>query len=238
MVKRILCFGDSNTWGYIPAKGTRYPYELRWTGVAAKKLDTAFTIIEDSISGRTTIYEDDQKPNRCGLKNLGYTILAHFPFDLIVLFLGTNDLKFTDIGGYQRGMRDLIDTIYQAEELFQMKVPAFQGEKKILLIAPPVIAPEIEYLRPEHQLAHAASESRKLQHAAAQVAQEKGTWFLDASRLVSPSLEDCLHLSQKAHQVLGNAIADKILQVFQITSQAESSSTDGAIDLTLNKRKI
>ncbi|MCI8423892.1 MAG: hypothetical protein HFF50_10280 [Lawsonibacter sp.] len=219
MVKRVLCFGDSNTWGYVPAKGTRYPSKLRWTGVAARRLGEEFTIIEDSISGRTTIYEDDQKPNRCGIKNLGYTLLAQFPLDLVILFLGTNDLKFTDVTGYQRGICALIDTIYQAEELFQMKLPAFQGEKKILLVAPPVIAPEIETIRPDHQLAHAAGESRKLQRVAAQMAQEKGTWFLDASLLVSPSLDDCLHLSQNAHQVLGNAIADKVLQIFQTDPQ-------------------
>ena len=98
-MKRVLVFGDSNSWGHVPAKCTRYPEDSRWPAVAAALLGPEYQIIEDSISGRTTVYEDPVVPFRCGKDNLGYSMLAHAPLDLVVLALGGNDLKFTDADG-------------------------------------------------------------------------------------------------------------------------------------------
>ena len=89
-MKRILCFGDSNAWGHVPARGTRYPYDVRWPGVAAGILGPGYQIVEDSISGRTTVYEDPKLAKRCGLTSLGYSLVAHLPVDLVIIALGSN----------------------------------------------------------------------------------------------------------------------------------------------------
>ena len=34
----IVAFGDSNTWGYDPATATRFPPDVRWTGVMRREL--------------------------------------------------------------------------------------------------------------------------------------------------------------------------------------------------------
>ena len=110
-MKKILVFGDSNSWGYVPAKGTSFPENIRWPGVAAKALGTDFCISEDCISGRPTILEDPRHPKRCGLDALGYSLISQSPLDLVVLAVGTNDLKFTGAFGAMKGVETLISLL-------------------------------------------------------------------------------------------------------------------------------
>lgn len=212
-MKRILCFGDSNAWGHVPARGTRYPSDVRWPGVAAGILGPGYQIVEDSISGRTTVYEDPKLAKRCGLTSLGYSLVAHLPVDLVIIALGSNDLKFTDAEGSKAGLETLVDTVYNADALFNTPSPLFPGEKRVLIVGPPVIAPEIETLRPTHSLAHAAAQSRLLAGKAREVAEEKGAWYIDASQIVYPPLDDCLHLSPEGHRKLGEYMAAKIKEI-------------------------
>lgn len=212
-MKRILCFGDSNAWGYIPGKGDRWPESVRWPAVAETVLGNDYRIIEDNISGRTTIFEDPKLPYRCGLESLGYSLIAHAPIDLLILALGSNDLKFTDAEGSKKGLSQLIDLVFSAEEQLQVKGKLFRGDKRILLIGPPIIAPEMEVMRSEHALAHASTESCFLAKYCESLAEERGLDYLDASAYVYPSDIDCLHLPEEAQQKLGKIIARKIRDI-------------------------
>lgn len=78
-MKTILCYGDSNTWGYIPAAGERLPYEARWTGVLQKSLGDRCRVIEEGLNGRTTVWDDPFKPGRNGLKALRPILDTHAP---------------------------------------------------------------------------------------------------------------------------------------------------------------
>ena len=213
-MKHILCFGDSNTWGYIPGKGTRWPDEIRWPGVMAAQLGAGYRILEDAVSGRTTVYEDPCLAKRCGMDSLGYSLIANAPIDLLILALGSNDLKFTNAEGYRNGLRQLLDTVANAEQLYNIKGPLFAGEEKILLLGPPQIDPEIAVKRPAHALAHAAHESKKLAVVCREIAEERGLWFLDSAKLVLPSTIDCLHLSEESHYKLGCEVAAKVREIF------------------------
>ena len=65
MVKRILCFGDSNTYGYIPGgNGRRYGPDVRWTGLLSAWLKPECLIIEEGLPGRTTVFEDPMDVSR------------------------------------------------------------------------------------------------------------------------------------------------------------------------------
>lgn len=66
-MKRILCYGDSNTWGFIPGSGVRYPETIRWTRVMAGELGNGYEIIEAGLSGRTTVFDDSFNPMLNGL---------------------------------------------------------------------------------------------------------------------------------------------------------------------------
>lgn len=91
-MKNILCFGDSNTWGYDPDTGTQYAKDIRWTGRLQKALPD-YNIIECGLCGRTTVFEDDVEAGRSGIEALPFTLMTHDPIDLIIFMLGTNDCK-------------------------------------------------------------------------------------------------------------------------------------------------
>ena len=92
-MKTVLCYGDSNTWGFDPATRTRFPPHVRWTGVLGQRLGDGYQVIEEGLNGRTTRWDDPIEPDRNGLAYLRPCVESHQPLDLIVIMLGTNDLK-------------------------------------------------------------------------------------------------------------------------------------------------
>lgn len=107
-MKTIVCYGDSNTYGYNPENGFRYEYEERWTTILQKELKDSAIVIPEGLNGRTTSFEDELRPGRNGATYLDPCLHSHGPIDLVVLMLGTNDLKIrfqatpTDIGKRDR----------------------------------------------------------------------------------------------------------------------------------------
>jgi lysophospholipase L1-like esterase len=57
-MKTILCYGDSNTWGYSPSTQDRYGRDERWSGVLRKELGADYLVIEEGLGGRTTVWDD------------------------------------------------------------------------------------------------------------------------------------------------------------------------------------
>lgn len=88
-MKEILCFGDSNTHGYMPGLGTRYPIDQRWSGLLGKLLGDGYHVVEEGMDGRTTAFEDDLQPWRSALGYIGPCVKTHAPLDLIIIMLGT-----------------------------------------------------------------------------------------------------------------------------------------------------
>ena len=99
-MKNVLCFGDSNTYGYDPAgmrDGTavRYAQDVRWCGVVQRDLGEGWHVIEEGLNGRTTVRDDmcHLDTNLNGVRALPMLLEAHKPLDAIVIMLGTNDCK-------------------------------------------------------------------------------------------------------------------------------------------------
>lgn len=94
--KHILCYGDSNTWGFVPGSDReRFPAHVRWPGVIARQLRSTCRVTEEGLCGRTTVWDDPFSPGveRNGLKMLGAVLDSHRPLDMVIIFLGVNDLK-------------------------------------------------------------------------------------------------------------------------------------------------
>ena len=89
----IVAFGDSNTWGYDPATGGRFPRAQRWPSVLQRELGPDFEVIAEGLNGRTTVHDDPIEPYRCGADALPPCLMSHAPVDLVILALGCNDLK-------------------------------------------------------------------------------------------------------------------------------------------------
>lgn len=93
-MKTILCYGDSNTWGYSPATQDRYGRDERWTGVLRNEIGEGYLVIEKGLGGRTTVWDDPvEGRHKNGETYLLPCLESHQPIDLVIILLGTNDLK-------------------------------------------------------------------------------------------------------------------------------------------------
>ncbi|MFP4055636.1 MAG: SGNH/GDSL hydrolase family protein [Candidatus Brocadiia bacterium] len=200
----ILCFGDSNTWGYDPRTAERYPPEVRWPSVLARELGSSAHVIAEGCSGRTTVWDDPIEGNKSGLRYLVPCLESHKPLDLVVLLLGTNDLKKRfSLSAYDiaNGAGRLVDAIGASGS------GRGGGAPRVLLLAPPPTGSLTDFAE---MFEGAGEKSQKFAHHFRRVAEERGCAFLDAGQAVASSEVDGVHLDPEAHQALGLAVAAKV----------------------------
>ena len=210
-MKTILCYGDSNTFGVNPDyDGTpdspfRWPYDVRWPGVLAGLLGPDYHIIEEGLGGRTTAWEDQTVAGRNGLSSLLPVLQSHEPLDMVIIMLGTNDLK----GVYQasvmeigRGMDALLRVCLNP---YTYDVP---GVPKVLVVSPIHLGEGIghSWLRGVFD-AHSREKSMLLADELQSVAQRYGCLFYDAAKAASASEKDSVHMDASAHRKLAEALA-------------------------------
>ena len=204
-MKNILCFGDSNTWGYTPGTAARYAPDQRWTGVMQAALGADWRVLEDGLNGRTTVYDDPWSPWRIGKESLPFSLAAQKPLDLLILMLGTNDLKFTDAFGAAKGAETLI-SVARMVHARKDSSPAFPNGLKILLVSPILIHPCVAN-DPYGTLRGGAEESRRFAEYFRHVAKVQGAAFFDAASVAQPSPIDGVHMDPESHRALGLALA-------------------------------
>ena len=136
-MKHILCYGDSNTYGLSPewvhGKFGRHDYSVRWPGRLQALLGPEYRIIEEGLSGRTTVFEDYVTPYRNGADYLRPCLETHAPLDLVILMLGTNDCRNqfgVSPGEIAMGLGRLIQIVKDPSAYMGMPVP------KVLVAVP------------------------------------------------------------------------------------------------------
>ncbi|NLT98398.1 MAG: SGNH/GDSL hydrolase family protein [Christensenellaceae bacterium] len=207
MQKTVLCYGDSNTWGYNPVDGGRFPRDVRWPGVLAQKLGSGYYVIEEGLNGRTTAFDDPIEPFRNGRKALDVCLLTHSPIDLFVVMLGTNDTKpFHGLTPFMiaKGLEFIVMEAGKAEY-----GPAGQPPK-ILVVSP--IAVEVAGLDDNMRNYFDETSAKKAAELPAryrEVAKQYGCGFLDASQYAKPSV-DGIHLGPEGHAALADAVAEAV----------------------------
>ena len=220
--KRILCYGDSNTWGYKPVAAVRYDENTRWPCRLQKTLGEEYRVVEAGLSGRTTVFEDPFDSFRNGAASLGYTLLEADPIDLVILSLGTNDLKFATAAASARGIASLISQIREittripsdrvisaAVEKYTPKAP------KILVVSPILVHPEIEHINPRTTFVGGHEKSLGFAPAFRQIAEASGAYFLDAAKVAAPSDADGVHMTEEGHAALAAAVAAAVREIFK-----------------------
>lgn len=206
-MKKIICYGDSNTFGYIPGKGGRYDCHTRWPGKLQDLSGASFEVIEEGLCGRTTAFEDMTCPGRCGLDTMGAIIKSHGSVDLLVVMLGSNDCK-TQFHVSAAQIKDALEKVIK-EAICHAAKP-FQ----MLLIAPAPITENVlksgfgtEFDKTSLKVSgELAAEYKKL-------AEVYACGFLDASEAVCASVTDGLHLDKDSHLALARAVAEKIKEM-------------------------
>ncbi len=217
--KRILCFGDSNTWGFIPvphgAPTTRYPREQRWPHVMAAAVGGDVDVIEEALNGRTTDAADPLLAQVAGAGADGSAYLpvalaSHLPLDLVVIMLGTNDVKphlGRPASRVALGAKRLLDQVRTLDGGVGTTYP----NPKALLVCPPPLGRLSVYFEEMFAGGHAKTAQLPAMYQA--IAKAAGVGFLDAGLTIATDGVDGVHLSAESQRKLGLAVAVKVREL-------------------------
>lgn len=207
MRKTVLCYGDSNTWGYNPATKERYAEEIRWAGILPKLLGDGYAVIAEGLNGRTTVWDDPIEEGRNGKTYLGPCLQTHAPIHLVVLLLGTNDMK-------KRFSASAFDIARGAGRLLEIIRTSAAGPggrpPKLLLLAPPPVARLTEYAE---MFEGAEEKSRLLGRYYRDQAALYGAEFLNTADVIVSSDVDGIHLDPAEHSKLASAVARRVREI-------------------------
>ena len=210
--KRVLCFGDSNTWGFIPAATPpttgRYDRDRRWPHVMAVALGGAVEVIEEALNGRTTDAPDPLLPvagaGADGSAYLPVALASHLPLDLVIIMLGTNDVKphlGRTAARIALGAKRLLDMVRTLDGGVGTTYP----NPKMLLIAPPPLGRLSEDFAEMFAGGHAKTLAMAPLYEG--VARMAGAAFLNAGDHIATDGEDGVHFSAATQHALGVAVA-------------------------------
>lgn len=211
-MKTILCYGDSNTWGFVPGSINfdtlymeRYPRHKRWTGILQNLLGNNYNIIEEGLNGRTTNVDYKELYGRNGKTFLLPCLYTHSPLDLVILMLGLNDLKKEFNRSNQdinQGISELIEIIQQSKYGHDMQSPP-----KILLVSSPILVNETYS---DDMFSGAIVRAQQFAEDFKQIAEKHHCHFLDAAPHIQLSEIDGLHFDEKAHQIFAELLYSEI----------------------------
>lgn len=209
-MKTILCYGDSNTYGLKSDLVSRYPRNVRWTGILQEKLGSEYYVIEEGLGGRTTVWDDPVEDYKNGKKYLLPCLDSHKPLDLVIIMLGTNDLKSRfsvtpfDIGA---SMENLVKMIIKSDAGVDFQPP------KILLVTPVPIhsvgrAMDLDLMIPDME-----NRSKALSYYYEDIAKRYQLDYLNPEGKVEVNETDGIHYTEKGHAQMAEQMAEKVKKI-------------------------
>lgn len=210
-MRTILCYGDSNTYGLKSDLLSRYPREVRWTGKLQRNLGEEYYIIEEGLGGRTTVWDDPVEEYKNGKKYLLPCLDSHKPLDLVILMLGTNDLKSRfgvspfDIGV---SMENLVKAVKKSDAGINFVAP------EILLVTPVPIhsvgrTEDLDQMLPDME-----KRSRALAFYYEQIAERQKIHYMNPAGLVEINETDGIHYTETGHAQMAKLMEKKIREIF------------------------
>lgn len=210
----ILCFGDSNTWGYDPATQNRFPNNLRWTGVLQNLLGDNFNIIEEGLNGRTTNVNEREehalgyyRDFRSSMDLISILIETNSPIDLVVVMLGTNDLK----NNFNQSSDDISTNMMLVCEAIISN--DYFNSKAIILVSPTHINESSPNLL--DSFIGTTEKSKSLAKQYKKIADDLDLFFVDASQSVKTNQIDGLHWNAMQHSDFANSIYIKVKSIYR-----------------------
>ena len=213
MTRTILCFGDSNTHGTRPMDtldgNGRFGHDARWPSVMGRALGDGYEIISEGHPGRTTVHDDPSEgPHRNGVRVLPALLESHKPLDLVMLKLGTNDLKY----GFHVGPFDIAMALERLVRLVAASEAGPDGgAPRVMVVCPP---PILEAGCLAEMFAGGAEKSRHLAPAILAMTARRGVRFFDAGPVIAVSPRDGIHYEAADQVMLGLALAAAVGEVF------------------------
>lgn len=204
----VLCYGDSNTYGYDPNTGGRYPYDTRWTTLLGGMLGDRYEVISEGLNGRTTAYDRPGAVWKNGAGSFVSCLGTHKPVDCVIIMLGTNDcdeemgLSAADIA---EGMETLV-------KMVEDETPALQGYvPEIIVAAPAAIQGDISLSPFAGKLTQeSVRKSVDIGPLYREIAERHGVRFADATSGIEVST-DCEHLTEDGHRQIAGLFCEVLM---------------------------
>ena len=206
----VLCYGDSNTYGYDPFTHGRYPYEKRWTTLLAEKLGSRYEVISEGLNGRTTAYDRPGAIWKNGMSSFAACLGTHKPVDYVIIMLGTNDCN-AELG---LSAEDIADGMESLVNLAEKETPALQGYvPEMIIAAPAAIQGDVEKSPFADGLTPASvRNSFDIGPLYREIAERHCVRFADATRGIEVS-PDCEHLTEEGHRQIAELFFKAISNV-------------------------
>lgn len=208
-MKTILCYGDSNTWGAIPNKDERYSRNVRYPGVLQDLLGKDFEVVNEGLPGRTLAAIDPAKPQRTGITHLQAILETHDPLDLVIIMLGTNDVKNT----YNLSAEEISADLEKTVNLIQQNQSLLRIPRILVVCPPTVIVPTENEL--DERMVPGIELFKALPSLYKAVAEKYGCLFLNAGDIISSSKVDGYHLDADAHLKLASKLSEIVNKILK-----------------------
>ena len=215
MSRTVVCYGDSNTWGYTPGSGVRFDEKTRWTGRLQTLLGKEYRVAECGMNARTTSFDDPFRDYLNGRHGLVHCMVAAKPVDLLIISLGTNDLKYGTVYRSAKGLDALLDVAVHANTYMPGRSPVYRDEPRILVISPIALHEELDRKFPGHEMNGKLDDSRKFAAVYREVCQKWQVYFLDAAQTASASEIDCVHMDAVSHAALTEEVYHAVQKIMR-----------------------
>ncbi len=205
-MKKILCYGDSNTFGYNAKDASRFSSEQRWSGILKNTLKYKFEVIEEGFPNRTGFVDNPECIEMSGLKHFPKLMENLGKIDILIFALGTNDLQLY----YDVKEQDIYDGFNFYIEILKKN----NSNAKVLIIAPVLLNEDIIKGNFSFQFNRASIEkSAKFIEIFKNYAQENNYEFLDINQYTRPEITDGLHYDTDAHLIIAQKITEIINRI-------------------------
>lgn len=204
----IVCFGDSNTWGYDAQTNGRFDDDSRWTRRLQQLLGDHYLVCEEGVSGRTTVFDDPRFEGLNGRRALPVAMMAHSPVDCLAVMLGTNDCKAL----FSASVRHIGDGLKRLVHAALTQRDVWAGTPRVLVVAP-IVMDERLYGVPgidQEMGAGSVEKSRALPAAYQEIARAMGCAYLDCNPHVRANTIDYMHFDAGSNAPFARAVADKL----------------------------
>lgn len=212
-MKSILAFGDSLTWGFVAGRFERHPFEVRWPNVLAAGLEGRARVIEEGMNGRTTVFPDPTDiAERNGAVALPMLLTTHQPLDLVIIMLGTNDIKYANrcrAFDASMGMARLVQIVQTFPWIRTASPP------QILIMSPPALCQTTDEWFND-LWGHAIAESKLFAKHYSRVAEDMGIHFFDAGQVAKTDPTDGGHLDAENTRAIGRALVPVVKNILSL----------------------
>ena len=195
---KIVCYGDSNTYGFDPRRGgaVRLPSNCRWPGILNGMPE--FKVINEGQNGRCIPHL------KWEFYQFGQMLAENDGLDVLTIMLGSNDLVVI--------YKATAETVCgRMRELFEEKNVPQLGKlikegKRVILMAPPVL--DIDESMLAKRIGRFSGELRREYRL---LAEDLGIEFLDVNEWNPKMSFDGVHIAPEGHAVIANKLREYLL---------------------------